>query len=193
MCFVLVLHPSPTCAGERQKYELYKQNDNNVKHELPICFLTSKPARNLPTTSPSATACAGSDIESCVGGWTVGQAARCKTLLGLRQQLCSGLLQIILAVKLRSHGLIWSPVLLLLFGPIFTAAQEQIFPMTGQEFYAHVKACAVQPLCVLSVGIFSDLAFTFCFNFPLQVCRLHSCSHPKDGACAHTYINPYHR
>lgn len=62
-------------------------------------------------TTSSITVWAGNVIESCVGAWTVDQAMRCKTLLGLRQQLCTGpLLQIILAVKPRQHGLMWSPV-----------------------------------------------------------------------------------
>lgn len=76
-----------------------KTVSNNKNRGASICFLMSK------TPPPPATVEAGSDIESCVGGWTVGQAVRCKTLLGLRQQLWAGLLQIILAVRHRSRRL----------------------------------------------------------------------------------------
>lgn len=44
-------------------------------------------------------------------GLDSGSAVRCKTLLGLRQQLWAGLLQIILAVRHRSRRLMWSPAL----------------------------------------------------------------------------------
>lgn len=70
------------------------------------CFLTAKTSPSPPLApSPPATVEAGSGIESCVGGWTVSQDVRCRTLVGLRQQLWAGLLQIILAVKHRSRRL----------------------------------------------------------------------------------------
>lgn len=63
----------------------------------------------------------------------MGQAVRCKTLLGLRQQLCTGLLlQMILAVKLRT----WSQCSAFsLPGRVFSLAQEQIFPTAGQGYF----------------------------------------------------------
>ncbi|KAK9528754.1 hypothetical protein VZT92_012900 [Zoarces viviparus] len=75
-------------------------------------------------TASSSTAQAGSYTESRVGGWAVGQAMRCETLLGLRQQLSTGLLlQTILAVKL----------------PAMVPFQQQVRDILCYR----VKACAV--------------------------------------------------
>lgn len=125
MCFALILLPLTRVERREREVEdtekrsageqwIMMQNYNNdihrVSHTFTVAFYNPSPTISTITTS-SVTVRAGNVIESCVGAWTVDQAVRCKTLLGLRQQLCTGpLLQIILAVKPRQHGLMWSPV-----------------------------------------------------------------------------------
>lgn len=73
----------------------------------------------------------------------MGQAVRCKTLLGLRQQLWAGLLQIILAARRRSRSLMWSPALrfCVALAAFLVAAPNHIFPVTGQGFLCSGEGC----------------------------------------------------
>lgn len=107
--------------------------------ELSVWFLTSK-IRRTPPIVP-----AGSDIESRVGGPTVGQAVRCKTLLGLRQQLWAGLLQIILAARRRPRSLMWSPAVRFCF------ALAAFFQWQVRDFYVQRRraAAALLPHAIL--------------------------------------------
>lgn len=127
---------------------------------------SSKPGSSLQQAPPlpfPPRSVAGSHTES----WTVGQAARCKTLLGLRQQLCKGLLlQPILAARRRSHGLTWSPQFCFP-SPAWPRSQRRlksnIFPTTGQGYFmAHIKMCSI------CCGVCCHRAF----RSPPQICIL---------------------
>lgn len=142
------------------------------------CFYTSfyhllNPAvasNKLPSfPSPPRSVLAGSHTES----WTVGQAARCKTLLGLRQQLCKGLLlQPILAARRGSHWSDVEPTVLLPFPSLaaFSApTQEQhFFPTTGQGYFMLTLKCAASVTPFVVTGPFfptPKLAFYFSLLF----------------------------
>lgn len=145
MCFALVLLPFTGCREGRQNVGGYRGETNSVwRHKREKIMIAVWLVWNTlllsiiwahqksPTTSPPPTA-RRAVTESRVRGWTAGQAVRCKILFRLRQQLCTGpLLQIFLALRLRSHGLTWSPTYC--FSLCLLCFQKQIFPVTGQAY-----------------------------------------------------------
>lgn len=119
--------------------------------------------------SPSSTVQTGSYTESCVGGRTVGQALRCKTLLGLRQQLCKGLLlRMILALRFR----MWNPVF------CFFSVRPCFHRSSSAQFFQR-RVRDILRLCenVCSVVTFSDPAIASHLILLLHRSVLHS----KDG------------
>lgn len=100
------------------------------------------------------------------------RAGRCETHLGLKQQLSAvPLFQIILAVKARSHGLMWSPEFCFsLSGRVSTAAQEATLPTTGQgdsELILKLCSCVVTGRKLFAVMCWFAMFFFFLIH--LQV------------------------
>lgn len=147
-CFALVLVLPAACTEKRWKYRSWREGKtaSNNENRGAICFLTSK----TPTpTSPPANGEAGSDIESCVGGWTVGRLWDVRPSWGWGNSC--GQVFSRLSWQWGTDHADWCEAQRCtsasLWPHFFVAPQNCIFAVTGQEFYAQGKA--VRASCVI--------------------------------------------